>query len=719
MSRKSGNVVTRCLAQALVIGGLAGLYIGLYLGVEALVSQPATGITLIRFYVKDLFQLLYIPALASACLGIGLALAAWLPACLAERKREGAGLALMAFVLGSWSVVAPTWSSMLPAGQSPWPLLQKPVIIFNLLSALFVSLLVGAALAAVIVALQRRGWLGRAAMILAFFWTTGTLLTLAWAVRPLLSAGLWAGYLAVGLLVVAFLWVALLPFFRGKTGLRRTTVYGVVVLVLHLVAGLTVATALPKVPETEVLPAAAGSGDRRPNIVLLTVDTLRADRLSCYGAERAVTPSLDRLSREAVLFQRMTSNAPWTLPAMSALFTGRLPSALGMGGGPTRLPVSVPTLTTVLADHGYLTRAFATNTWLKRDFGFDRGFHGYTHLEEGGVAGYQLKRMFWYRLLPGNEQKTESKDHFRADRVTDRALEWLARVPVEGQPFFLWLHYMDPHEPYSPKPTPAVGPYRGRYVDSSGLVRTIMSGDLLEPADLERLRLLYDEEILAFDRQLGRLMALLRARGLLERSVVVVTSDHGEEFLEHGRMGHGQSLYDELLRVPLLIRLPHGQAALAPWDTGMQLIDLPPTLISLAGSKVPPGIQGRDMAVLFDDIPGSLSGDAGLGPLAVLSEGTQDAVNWKSLEKGDFKIILDRSSGRSRLFHADPLDGGEIDTGADADLSTLSAELLHRIHQIDRESRELAAETAETGPLDPSRMSPEVRRQLRSLGYLD
>jgi arylsulfatase len=415
----------------------------------------------------------------------------------------------------------------------------------------------------------------------------------------------------------------------------------------------------------------------------------------------------------------MTSNSPWTLPAMSSLFTGRLPSALGMGGGPARLPGSVPTLATSLAGEGYFTRAIATNPWLKREFGFQRGFRGFTHLEEGGVAAYQLQRMFWHRLLCGGPGGADSKDRIRADRVTDRALEWLGRVPPDGQPFFLWMHYMDPHEPYSPSPVPATGPYRGRYVDSSGLVSSIMAGGLLEPADVDRLRLLYDEEVLAFDRQLGRLLALLRARGLLERSVVVVTADHGEEFLEHGGMGHGHTLYDELLRVPLLVRLPGGQAAVAPWQAGMQLIDLLPTLLSLAGGSVPAGVQGRDMTALFDDLPASLAGDPGLGPLAVLSEGTQDAVNWKSLERGAFKLILDRSSGRSRLFHTDPLAGGEIDTGADGRLAAMAAELANRIREIDRESRELAAAAAAAGPLDPDQMTPEMRRQLKSLGYLE
>jgi arylsulfatase A-like enzyme len=206
-----------------------------------------------------------------------------------------------------------------------------------------------------------------------------------------------------------------------------------------------------------------------------------------------------------VLVQRMTSNSPWTLPAMSSLFTGRLPSALGMGGGPARLPVAVPTLATTLAGEGYLTRAFATNPWLKRDFGFHRGFSAFTHLEEGGVAGYQLKRMFWHRLLCGGPGEENPKDRIRADRVTSRALQWLEQVPVPGQPFFLWLHYMDPHEPYSPNPAPDAGPYRGRFLRSSGLVQAIMGGGLLETADLDRLQLLYDEEILAFDRQLGRL----------------------------------------------------------------------------------------------------------------------------------------------------------------------------------------------------------------------
>ncbi len=689
------------------------MFLGLYLGVLALVNQPATGVGLLRFYARDLFQLIYLPSLACLGLGVAAALFFWLPAVLASRKREGAGTALLVFILAAAAILAPWWSTLLPAGQSVTRLVRMPPVAFSLLTALAVSLAAGGAVAAAAVALRRRGLLGRAGIVLAAAWSAGTLLALGLALVPLLGGGVLHSLALFAVAALLVLVLTLVP------ALRRWPV-SIVLVALHLAAGLTVAARLPEVSGAEALPAAAVEAARRPNILLITVDTLRGDRLSCYGSERTSSPALDRFSREAVLVQRMTSNSPWTLPAMSSLFTGRLPSALGMGGGPARLPVAVPTLATALAGEGYLTRAFATNPWLKRDFGFHRGFSAFTHLEEGGVAGYQLKRMFWHRLLCGGPGEENPKDRIRADRVTSRALQWLEQVPVPGQPFFLWLHYMDPHEPYSPNPAPATGPYRGRFLRSSGLVQTIMGGGLLETADLDRLQLLYDEEILAFDRQLGRLVSFLRARGLLQQTVVVVTADHGEEFLEHGGLGHGHTLYDELLRVPLLVRFPGGDGARASWENGLQLIDLYPTLLALAGApEIPSGVQGRDLADFFRDFPSSQAREPGDSPVAILSEGTQDAVNWKSLEMGGFKLILDRSSGRVRLFHTDPLLGNEVDPYADAATAGIVSELRHRIFELDRESRELAEAAAAAGPLDGSEMSPQLGRQLRALGYLN
>ncbi len=709
------------LLQAVAAGGLSGLFLGLYLGVQALVNQPATGIGILRFHARDIFQLLYVPSLACLGLGVAAGLVLWLPATLAGRKRQDAGIACLVLLIVAGAILAPWWSSLLPSGQRPGEMLRSPPVVFNLLTALAVSLAAGGAAAAAALSFMRRGFLGRVGIVLAAVWSAGTLLALGLALQPVLGGGAGVTLAVAAASALLFLLLTLLPPLRGGTGRPWSWVVCIVLLAVHLAAGLLTASLLPEVRRVEAFPAATDGADRRPNILLITVDTLRSDRLSCYGSERRSSPALDRFSREAVLVQRMTSNSPWTLPSMSSLFTGRLPSALGMGGGPARLPAAVPTLAGALAAEGYLTRAIATNPWLKREFGFHRGFSAYTHLEEGGVSSYQLKRMFWHRLLCHGPEGGESKDRIRADQVTARALQWLEGVPVPGQPFFLWLHYMDPHEPYSPKPAPSPGPYRGRYLRSSGLVQTIMRGGLLESADLDRLQLLYDEEILAFDRQLGRLLSLLEQRGILQRSVVVVTADHGEEFLEHGGLGHGHTLYDELLRVPLLVRLPGGIPARAPWETGLQLIDLYPTLLALAGNvESHPGVQGRDMAGLFGGLPDSVNSGPYTGdPLAVLSEGTQDAVNWKSLEMGDFKLILDRSSGRARLFSTDPLKGGEVDPAAQADADGIVSDLRHRIFELDRESRELAEAAAATGSLTGGEMSPEMRRQLRALGYLN
>ena len=302
------------------------------------------------------------------------------------------------------------------------------------------------------------------------------------------------------------------------------------------------------------------------SVVLVVVDTLRADHLGVYGYERQTSPNLDAWAEHGAVFENAFSTSPWTLPSVGTMFTGQLPSrhlagtfVRGADGRPPnrsqfrQLDTSLPTLAETAAAAGFATVAVINNAFLGPRFGVDRGFELYDFSPAGNR---QLRR---------------------ADVVVDRALTWL-RNRGEG-PFFMVIHLFDPHMEYDPPETT-----RGHF--SSGLPKTelprltdqirtaLRRGDLF---DRDYLVALYDEEILFVDRQLGRLFESLDAEGLADNAVVLVTSDHGEELFDHDGFEHGHTVYDELLRVPLVVRGPGIRPA--RHDLPVSLLDLFPTIV--------------------------------------------------------------------------------------------------------------------------------------------
>ena len=317
----------------------------------------------------------------------------------------------------------------------------------------------------------------------------------------------------------------------------------------------------------------------RPGIVLILVDTLRADHLGAYGYSRPTSPSLDAVASRGVLFEQAIASAPWTLPSAMALLTGRLPSGHRVENDGMKLPAGIPTLAQVLKDAGYRTSAVVSHIYVSGLFGFDRGFD---HFEDFGLTRD-------YRFEAGREP--------RAEAVTDRALEQI-RV-LKGRPFFLLVHYFDPHWDYDPPPpfkTRFTGPYQGTMTGSyQSFSRYIQPGAELAPEDRRHLVDLYDGEIAYTDSQVGRLLEGLREAGAGGGTVVVVTSDHGEEFKEHGSLGHGRNLYDEVVKVPLIVADLRVKGAARRVAEQVRSIDIFPTLCELAGAAVPPEVQGRSL----------------------------------------------------------------------------------------------------------------------------
>jgi arylsulfatase A-like enzyme len=312
----------------------------------------------------------------------------------------------------------------------------------------------------------------------------------------------------------------------------------------------------------------------RPNVIIYLVDALRADRLGVYGCERPLSPRLDALAAEGVTFTDVVAQSSWTKAAVASIFTGLWPRAHGVNGPDDRLPDRMPTLPELVQAAGYQTGAVVANAYVGRPFGFARGFDYFEFIEHS---------------------------RGRSEVIHERVAAWLDARANTIDPFFLYVHTIDPHAPYAP-PTPYLETFASSVEDPTvgqvETVRGLVLGTVEETAELERdLRDLYDAEVAANDASFGRLLDELDRLGELENTLVVFTSDHGEAFGEHGTWTHGLDLFNEVLSIPLVMRLPNSAGAGQRVSTVVQHIDLLPTILGLCSIVSPVDLPG---AVLVD-----------------------------------------------------------------------------------------------------------------------
>jgi arylsulfatase A-like enzyme/tetratricopeptide (TPR) repeat protein len=379
-------------------------------------------------------------------------------------------------------------------------------------------------------------------------------------------------------------------------------------------------------------------------VVLITIDTWRADRFS-----PALTPRLAAFAEDATIFRAARSHVPLTLPSHVSLMTGLLPTAHGVRDNGAVLPARVPRLATWLRAAGYDTAAFVAAFVLDRRFGLAEGFDVYDD-----------------RITRDPRAPDRLEAERAANEVADRAIAWLeARPPDAAKPFFLWVHFYDPHAPYRPP---------------SGVSPGLNA---------------YDAEVQYTDGQAGRVLDALGRRGDLERAVVVVAGDHGESLGDHGEQTHGMLLYDAALRVPVIVRGPGVPTAVS--DAPIGLADLAPTILTLCAQAVPAALTGIDLFAVTPppdreiyaetDYPRS----AGWSPLS-------------SLVTGRWKII---ASSDTELFDLQQ-DPRELKNVGGSRQSTVAA-MLERLSAVRSEPSEVER---------PSRASPEVEERLRALGYV-
>lgn len=437
-----------------------------------------------------------------------------------------------------------------------------------------------------------------------------------------------------------------------------------------------------------------------PNIVLVMVDTVRADHLSMYGAEEETSPNLAAFSQESVLFEHASAQASWTRPSVATILTGRYASSHSTMDKEDALPDEVETLAEVLQGRGYRTGGLVTNFNLAPYFNFQQGFETYEFLEPVRLLGaddsssklalYELLRRVAARLLPVRPEAF----YREASYTTDQAIDWLRTNSPEQGPYFLFLTYMDPHDPYFPHP------YDGTAIGHA----TTPSPD---PAMADRIRELYDGEIHYWDEHFGRLLAALRQRPDWDRTIVVVCADHGEEFFEHGGWYHGTTLYEEQVAVPLIVRLPGGELGGTREGRRVGLVDIAPTLSRLAGAAVPEAMQGVDL----------FAGEG--GDRALFAEENHQGNRLRSVrfsEAGrDWKLI-EANEGNPRGLPPVELFDMARDPGEERSVAEVEEGPLDHA----RERLEVAAGEAAEGAVSAERrgLDGSAVEQLRNLGYM-
>lgn len=427
---------------------------------------------------------------------------------------------------------------------------------------------------------------------------------------------------------------------------------------------------------------------RRPRHVLVyLIDTLRADRLRAYAPDTRVrTPGFDRFARTATTFAHARSQENWTKPSVATLLSSLMPWEHTAFSDASVVPASVRLLPEILHERGYATAAFVANGYVSRRFGFRRGWDTWrNYIREG--------------------RRT------RGEVLAADVLEWLDQRPSD-QPFFLYVHAIDPHVPYRP-PEQYVqlydaAPYNGP-VDFSRdptLLEHIKTGALqLGARDRQRLEALYDGEVSYQDAQLAAILDGLARRGLADETMVVITADHGEELFDHGSVGHGHSLYEELVHVPLAIRIPGLSDAPRRVEGAVGLVDVVPTVLDALGETTSEELSGRSLLPM-------LRGDGELAPPASVSGFME---HWRSVSVGRYKLIA-RSRGRYAMFDLaeDPGEQHDKSTERPLTLAYLRGLLGLRLAEArDHGHRPRRRHRASRATIDA-----ELEAQLRALGYV-
>ena len=452
--------------------------------------------------------------------------------------------------------------------------------------------------------------------------------------------------------------------------------------------------------------------DRKPNIILITIDSLRVDRLGCYGHSGELSPRMDRLAEGGFVFDQAITNGSYTKAAFPAILSSTYAS---MYGGPFHdVGATRPMLAGLLKEHGYVTAGFTTNPLLGANVGYDRGFDVFKEPVPVPETRRWLKRKGAQRVLrsPTLNRSLASlglntKPHpvyIGGSEITRRAIEWIRTRSTP--PWFLWVHYMDPHWPYHVfEELQSPGEPAEVWMDYHIMWESRRS--FPGKRYFQRLNSLYESAIRHVDAQVGRLLDAIEKFGGRQNTVTFLTSDHGEAFYEHDRWQHGAyyDFHEEILRVPLLIDVPDFDGGRVPHQ--VELLDLAPTILDLAEIKPDPVMEGDSMVKM-------MRGKEGRESKVVITEMVD--LNWycASLRTEGHKYIYsEKNSGVRELYDLKQDPGEEIDLfGTGLSIETELEVILQRHLRRVARSGDRTAEGA-------WQRQDEVVERLKALGYIE
>ncbi len=436
-----------------------------------------------------------------------------------------------------------------------------------------------------------------------------------------------------------------------------------------------------------------------PNIIILLLDALRSDHLGCYGYERKTSPRIDRLAREGALFKNAYAPSSWTLPSTGSMLTSLYPREHGAANSTSGISQMAVTLAERMHGAGYDTAAFSANyCFVTAERGFDRGFDHFELFvkESSPVSASVLNRT---RKLPETYGTVVTAD---AEQLNLAALKWLDERDDTSRPVFMYLHYMDPHNPYEP-PEPFDALFDPDYtgtVDGESIFDAIHKLQFeATDRDKEHVVALYDGEIAYADNQISDLLDELEKRQVLQDALVIITADHGEELFERGDIGHGPTLYEEVLRVPLIMWQKQFEQPGAAVDSRVSLLDIVPTVLNVCGIQSRGALRGKPILPPAEKV----------GSDTVWAEVDEDILytaHKRALIEDNWKII---TSGSSRELYDISSDPHETN-----DLSAARKEMVELLAgKVDDFSRKL-----ERGASPVIELDDEKLKELESLGYV-
>jgi arylsulfatase A-like enzyme len=523
-----------------------------------------------------------------------------------------------------------------------------------------------------------------------------------WATPPL------AGLVLVGAgALLARRWPRL-PWALGTIGLAGAIVTPVVVQ--HL-----------RTRDAAPLPALAAAKPGAPDVVIVVLDTVRAQNTSAYGYGRPTTPTLERLAAEGALFLDATSPSTWSLPSHASLFTGWFPSAHRADADHRHLESTPPTLADVLARAGYDTRCFSANPHISDTFGLTRGFRSSDRAYLEGSGGRSFT--FIYRVL---DLLGVSADDKGGGGVASHVEDWAAARPAGGPPAFVFVNFLEAHFPYHQVPAEFLAKFTTR---SSRELRAVsleafgsQFGRALTPAEIAAATPpsvdMYDAGVLYSDHLLSRVVEALRKSGRLDRTILVVLADHGELVGEHGRFGHGMSLYEPGVRVPLLVRYPGAVRAGARVATPVSTLGVFATVLDLLG--IPPPVPVH-VGSLLPAIEGQPAGEPIIVERSRSDFGAPDTTDrlsmsdrrYRTYRSGTWKLV-ETARGETFLFDlaADAAERDDLASSRPADLARLRRELATWIERLRLPSIEAAGDALPAVEVDAA-----TKERLKALGY--